>query len=77
MSREASLDWARWRSWGGNRSMTRSIAWEALGAWPVVSIRCPVSAIDVHVGVGCATAIMVGAIRGTEPTCDCKGGPCA
>lgn len=35
-------------------------------------LNCPVSAISVASGVGCATAIIVGAIRGTEPTCDCS-----
>ena len=34
--------------------------------------NCPVSAIDVKTGVGCATGIIIGAIRGTEPTCDCS-----
>jgi hypothetical protein len=31
-------------------------------------------AISVHAGVGCVTAIIKGAIRGTEPNCDCSGG---
>jgi NAD-dependent dihydropyrimidine dehydrogenase PreA subunit len=35
-------------------------------------INCPTGAISVDSGVGCATAIIVGAIRGTEPTCDCS-----
>lgn len=35
-------------------------------------LNCPVSAISVASGVGCATAIIVGAIRGTEPTCGCS-----
>jgi ferredoxin len=35
--------------------------------------NCPVSAISVHSGVGCLTAIIRGAIRGTEPDCDCTG----
>jgi NAD-dependent dihydropyrimidine dehydrogenase PreA subunit len=37
--------------------------------------NCPVGAISVHAGVGCATAIIVGAIKGTEPTCDCSKEP--
>ncbi len=34
--------------------------------------NCPEDAISVRAGVGCAEAIIVGAIRGTEPTCDCS-----
>jgi NAD-dependent dihydropyrimidine dehydrogenase PreA subunit len=37
------------------------------------SRNCPTMAISVHAGVGCVTAIIVGAIRGTEPNCDCAG----
>jgi len=33
--------------------------------------NCPVEAIEVNSGVGCAAAVIVGALRGTEPTCDC------
>lgn len=33
--------------------------------------NCPVEAIAVVSGVGCATAIIIGSLRGTEPTCDC------
>lgn len=36
--------------------------------------NCPVAAIDVEAGVGCAAAFIVGALKGTEPTCDCGGG---
>ena len=35
--------------------------------------NCPVTAISVQSGVGCLTAIIRGAIRGTEPDCDCSG----
>ena len=35
--------------------------------------NCPVMAISVQSGVGCLTAIIQGAIRGTEPDCDCVG----
>lgn len=38
------------------------------------AINCPVDAIAVESGVGCASAIIIGAIRGTEPTCDCTDG---
>ncbi len=41
--------------------------------------NCPVSAIKVEAGVGCAGAIILGKLRGTEPSCDCgsdKGGVC-
>lgn len=35
--------------------------------------NCPTSAISVHAGIGCVTAIIKSAIRGTEPTCECSG----
>ncbi len=35
--------------------------------------NCPTTAISVRAGVGCVTAIIKGAIRGTEPNCDCSG----
>lgn len=38
------------------------------------SLNCPVEAIEVESGVGCASAYIIGAIRGTEPTCDCSSG---
>lgn len=34
--------------------------------------NCPTEAISVNAGVGCATGIIMGALRGTEPTCDCS-----
>lgn len=34
--------------------------------------NCPVEAISVDAGVGCATAVIVGALKGTEPTCGCS-----
>ncbi|MCK4960805.1 MAG: 4Fe-4S binding protein [Planctomycetes bacterium] len=33
--------------------------------------NCPAEAISVQAGVGCAMGIIIGAIQGTEPTCDC------
>ena len=38
--------------------------------------NCPVEAITVEPGVGCATGIIIGAIRGTEPTCGCSEDSC-
>jgi MinD superfamily P-loop ATPase len=38
-------------------------------------MNCPEDAVSVESGVGCATAIIVGAVRGTEPTCDCSCDP--
>lgn len=35
------------------------------------AMNCPVEAISVQAGVGCAAGIIAGALRGTEPTCDC------
>ncbi len=34
--------------------------------------NCPTQALTVRAGVGCAYAIIMGAIKGTEPTCDCS-----
>ena len=34
--------------------------------------NCPAEAISVESGVGCAAAIIIGAICGTEPSCDCS-----
>jgi ferredoxin len=36
--------------------------------------NCAFGAIAVRAGVGCATAIINGAIRGTSPDCGCSGG---
>jgi NAD-dependent dihydropyrimidine dehydrogenase PreA subunit len=38
--------------------------------------NCPTDAITVDSGVGCALAMIIGAVRGTEPTCECRGGAC-
>lgn len=37
-------------------------------------INCPTSALQVKQGVGCASAVIYGFFKGTEPTCDCGGG---
>jgi NAD-dependent dihydropyrimidine dehydrogenase PreA subunit len=37
--------------------------------------NCPEGAISVRAGVGCAYAIIMGSLKGTEPTCDCGGSP--
>jgi len=36
--------------------------------------NCRYGAIDVRSGVGCASAIIAGTLRGHEPTCDCGSG---
>jgi NAD-dependent dihydropyrimidine dehydrogenase PreA subunit len=36
--------------------------------------NCPFNAIEVKPGVGCAYAIIMGWLTGTEPSCDCSGG---
>lgn len=33
--------------------------------------NCPVQAVTVKAGVGCAWGIILGKLRGTEPTCGC------
>lgn len=35
--------------------------------------NCPFSAIEVRSGVGCAYAIILGKLTGTEPSCGCSG----
>lgn len=35
------------------------------------AINCPEDAISVRAGVGCASAIIVGKLSKTDPTCDC------
>jgi len=36
--------------------------------------NCPVNAITVDAGVGCATAVIMGWLTGKEPSCDCSSG---
>ncbi len=38
--------------------------------------NCPAGAISVRQGVGCAYAIIIGRLRGTEPTCGCSEEDC-
>ncbi|HBV87226.1 MAG TPA: ferredoxin [Desulfosporosinus sp.] len=41
--------------------------------------NCPSNALEVKPGVGCAFAIIMGWLTGTEPNCDCSpgsGGSC-
>jgi NAD-dependent dihydropyrimidine dehydrogenase PreA subunit len=40
------------------------------------SKNCRFRAITVRSGVGCATGILNGILRGTEASCDCSGGDC-
>ena len=40
------------------------------------ALNCPTNAIEVHAGVGCASAIIKGWLTGSEPNCDCSGGEC-
>lgn len=34
--------------------------------------NCPANAIDVDKGVGCAAAVIMGWLTGSEPSCDCS-----
>jgi len=34
-------------------------------------MNCAFDALEVDKGVGCAAAVIIGALRGTEPSCDC------
>ena len=38
--------------------------------------NCRPGAITVDSGVGCVTGVIIGALKGTEPTCDCDSGGC-
>lgn len=38
--------------------------------------NCPTGAVQVQAGVGCAAAIIIGALKGTEPNCDCGSSGC-
>ncbi len=38
------------------------------------AVNCPVAALSVKAGVGCASAIIYGWLTGKEPSCDCGGG---
>ncbi|MCE5236382.1 MAG: mercury methylation ferredoxin HgcB [Clostridiaceae bacterium] len=37
------------------------------------AINCPANAITVDAGVGCAAAVIMGWLTGSEPSCDCSG----
>jgi ferredoxin len=39
------------------------------------AMNCEFGAISVESGVGCAAGVIIGAIRGTEPTCGCDSSP--
>ncbi len=38
--------------------------------------NCPTGALTVDAGVGCAQALIKGALTGKEPTCGCSSGTC-
>ena len=40
------------------------------------AMNCAESAISVRAGVGCAAALIQGAIKGTAPTCGCGESAC-
>ncbi len=40
------------------------------------AINCPIQAISVTSGVGCAAAILNGALKNTEPDCGRSSPPC-
>ena len=40
------------------------------------ALNCPTEALCVDAGVGCATAVIRGALRGTGPDCGCDAGCC-
>jgi len=40
------------------------------------ALNCPAKAISVNPGTGCATAIISGWFKGTEPSCGCGDSGC-
>jgi NAD-dependent dihydropyrimidine dehydrogenase PreA subunit len=38
--------------------------------------NCPLNALKVNSGVGCAAAFITGWLTGSEPTCDCSNDCC-
>ncbi len=40
------------------------------------ALNCPAGAITVNAGVGCAYALIKGALTGTEPACGCSSETC-
>jgi NAD-dependent dihydropyrimidine dehydrogenase PreA subunit len=40
------------------------------------ALNCPVDAITVNSGVGCAAGIINGILNNTEPSCSCSGSNC-
>ena len=41
------------------------------------ALNCPAAALSVESGVGCATAIIIGALRGSAANCECSdNSPC-
>jgi len=39
------------------------------------ALNCPTEALSVQSGVGCAAAVILGALKRTVASCDCSGGP--
>jgi ferredoxin len=40
------------------------------------AMNCPEDALTVRAGVGCAYAILVGSLKGGQPTCDPSDSKC-
>jgi Pyruvate/2-oxoacid:ferredoxin oxidoreductase delta subunit len=52
----------------------RIVARDACMECGACATNCPEDAISVRAGVGCAQAIIMGRLRGTEPDCGCGSG---
>ena len=58
-----------------NKKQVRIVDRDACMECGACARNCPAEALAVESGVGCAAAIIIGALRGTAPDCGCSGEP--
>ena len=54
---------------------SRIVDFDACMECGACATNCPEGALSVRPGVGCATAVIIGAVRETEPSCGGSSGP--